>query len=180
MNIDAVKQALRTLVVNNTSTLVTGLSHQGVARTIEHVTTSLMTPPTGYYYVSINVTDVREASKIRQLANANMPPRTAVYDVTIHVADYAVMKVGDAELYTTDQTYFDDLVDRISKLISDQTWIGTSPRFRLVRSETEGRVIERSNALQPWFDELEQFHAMLVSQLRFQLAEEQTNDSLLY
>ncbi len=185
MNTDAVKTGIKTLINTNKATLLTGLTSQGKAREIVHLTKAISTPPTGYYFVGIHVLEATGRSRSGVIANTSQPPRSAEYECIIHVEDYAIPVAGEEELYETIQEQFDDFVDRIADLIEDQAWIpdaSTSPRYRLPRekdAKTDRRIL-RSNAQQGWFDEAEQFHSMFTAQLRFTLLEQCVDTSLLY
>lgn len=185
MNETAILDALKSLIDDNKSTLVTGMTHQGQARAIEHITTSVLTPPVAYYYIALEINEVAESSKFGVFATAERPPRSAVYNCEVNVADYLVGVAGEAELYETMHNSFRLLVDRIAKLIEEQKWIPSisdSPKVRLVRSGTAGndRAIQKVNTNQGWFDQAESYHALAFCQLRFLVADETIDNTLLY
>jgi hypothetical protein len=182
MNVTAAKAAIKSLLDLNSSTLVTSLTQQGQARVIKHLTTTVLTPAKQYFFVAIHHEETAERSKNAGVANASMPPRAAEYNIVIHVEDYAISVAGEDELFETAQANFDKFVDRVVKLIKEQAWIGTSPRYRLPRDaapEADRRVL-RSDSLQAWYDDAEQYHAMLTSQIRFTLIDECVDDTALY
>ncbi|OGC94084.1 MAG: hypothetical protein A2W25_11925 [candidate division Zixibacteria bacterium RBG_16_53_22] len=172
MNIGAVKAALKSLIETNNATLCTGITHQGQARTLKHVTTSVLTPAIGYYFLAIHVEETLEHT--RTGVNAQRPARQTEYDVLLHIDEFPIPVASEDELYETVHADFDKLVSRIVNLIETQTWIGTSPKFRLARNAAvEGdRNIIVSNSLQPYFDGAELTHAQLISQIRFRLSQE--------
>lgn len=181
MNVQTAKATLKTLIDDNASTLVGSLTQQGVAREIKHLTTTVLTPAREYYFVAIHHEETAEHSRTGT-ANSNQPPRAAEYNILVHIEDYAVSVSGEDELYETAQQNFDKFVDRVVKLIKDQAWIGTDPRYRLPRAPdaASDRRVVRSDSLQAWYDEAEQYHAMLTSQIRFVLLDECVDDSALY
>lgn len=182
MNVATAKATLKTLINTNGSTLVTGLTAQGEARAIKHLTTTVLTPAREYFFVAIHHEESAEHTRVHT-ANISVPTARAVeYNMLIHVEDYALAVTGDDELFETAQSNFDKFVDRIVKLIKDQTWIGTDPRYKLIGSidATGDRRVLRSDSLQAWYDEAEQYHAMLTSQIRFTLIDECVDDTALY
>lgn len=179
----AAKEAVKTLIDTNSATLLTGLTAQGQARQIVHLTTSISTPATGYFFVAVHCAESPEHSLGGR--NISKPPRAAEYDMIVHVEDYIVGATGEDELFEEQTASFDKFVDRIKALIADAVWIPdatSSPKFNLVRSPaaTEDQVIVRSDAQQGRFDEAERYHSMLYAQLRFRMEDKCVDHTQLY
>lgn len=173
------KDAIKELIRDNSSTLLKELMAQGEARQLGHLTTSILTPARSYYFVAIHCEESAEYSATSRSNQTQRPPRNVRYDVLIHIEEYAIPDDADEELYETAHRNFDKFVNRIASLIEQQNWIGSGPKFRLERGEND-RAIRRSNIPQMWYDEAEAYHAMLTSQLRFVLVQECVDNSVLY
>lgn len=181
MNEALVKTDLRTLIVDNEATLTSNLTHQGTARVIKHVTRSNLTPIKGYYFILITVLDARERSRPTSSKTVQNPTREATYRVQLEVADQAIVQSGDTEAYEQMHQDFATFVDRIIKLLRDQTWIGSAPKRKLVRNAPEDdREIIKRNLSGTWKDTEDTEYAGLYSQIVFSLVEECINDAGLY
>ena len=64
MNITAVKSTLKSLIDTNSATLVTGLTAQGQARAIRHLTTTVLTPAKQYFFVAIHHEESTEHTRV--------------------------------------------------------------------------------------------------------------------
>ena len=171
MNTKATKAALKTLLETNVATLVAGLEAQGEVRSIEHISTSVLTPAKGYFFIALHQTEADDHSRIiGSMANTSTPLPESYHNIVVHIEDYAIASARDDELFEEAHENFDDFVDRIVALIRAQTAIGG---MKLLRSTdpSADRNVRRSDALQQWSDEAEKFHAMLYAQLSFILVE---------
>jgi len=117
----AVKDALYSLIDDNKSTLLSGITQQGRARQIQLVKETLA--PLQYaYYVSLAVGAMRtwEETGIQSI-NATVGAMRAEYDCEIEVFEYAHELIGDAHAYELAGKDFDQLVARLLKLIREQS-----------------------------------------------------------
>lgn len=176
---------LKALIVANESTLMTGITFQGAAKTIHQITTTNLTPPTGYPYILIYSPTNRERSNLEggSSPTVNHPRRKATYPIVIEITDQAVVSSDDDEAYETAHSNFRLFIDRLCKLIKDQTWIGTNPRAKLVRGDgDDDRVISKQNLSGTWQDTESNWWATLHTQLDFELIDEcvDSSDAQLY
>lgn len=171
MNITAVKQAVKEAIVTAEATIISGLTHQGMSRSFAHVTTTALTPPQGYYYIVVDSSGSESRSKVA--GNASMPARVNLYSMNISIADYAVGQTGEDELYEKMAGDFATVVSRLVGLF-ETTAMFTDPdsgnTFRLIRALAGGsdRSIRVNNIPNSWSD-ADGFHALLLSQISFQL-----------
>lgn len=177
MNENAVRQAIKTLITNNASTLVTGLTFQGQPREIHQITTSLFTPPTGYYFIAIscisNIETIRTGFK-----TTAVPPSQATYQMSIEVSDYAIATDSDEEPFEQMDTDFQILTDRLISLLREERWIVNTSKSTQYRLDNERRIT-KNNLSQIWEDAA-QYHAMLYCRVTFNLIEECTDSDNLY
>jgi hypothetical protein len=172
----AVRQALKDLISNNKSTLVTGLYNQGASRSIKQITYSSLTPPQQYYFISIIVEEV--STTARFTSNAAVPPSQALYNVAIEMSDYAIATPGENQLYEKMDADFQLLSDRLVALLREQYWITdavTNSKFRLINT----REVNKNNLSSIWSDAAA-YHALLYCRITFQVIEECTSDEVLY
>jgi hypothetical protein len=178
MNESAVRRALKTLILENEDILVSGLTFQGNPRNIHQVTTSSITPPTGYYFVSISTTTDNALNRRNFGRTVSVPPSEARYDVLIELADYAIGDPSEDQLFEKMDTDFQLFSDRLISILRKSRWIideETASQFVL---DGERRV-SKNNTGTNW-EEAAQYHAMLYCRITFQLLEECTDDSKLY
>lgn len=117
MNEVACQRAIRKLIRDNQDVLVSGMVQQGEQRAINDIVLSVATPPTGYYYILIQVTQ-KTGSSFDGSAQQSKPHRKAEYNCALHVVDPAIPSgdVGE-EQYEVAHTYHRSLCDRIEALI---------------------------------------------------------------
>ena len=180
-----VLDALKTLISDNESTLLTGITFQGGQKTIHQITTSNLTPPSGYPYILIYCTEVLEESNLSTGASPTVrhPKRRAPYQIRIEITDQAIVRSDDNQAYEQSHKDFRLFIDRIVNLIRTQTWIGTSPKTQLNRSAgVDDRVIRKQNLSGTWQDVEKNWWATLHSVLSFELIDGcvDTSDESLY
>lgn len=180
MDAVSVKADLRELIRSNEDALIQGMVHQGQQRFIKQVALSNLTPPSGYYYILVYVTDQREFTR-GQTSTVQKPTPQAEYEVQLEVSDEALVQIGDLEAYETMHLDFDRFTDRLVDLIREQSWFGSDPKRKLKRAAGEqDRRVEKSNLSGTFVDTENNSTATLYCQIRFTLVEECVDRSKLY
>lgn len=177
MNELRVRVALKNVIESNKATFVQDLEFQEQPRVIHQVTYSILTPPTGYYFVNISVNNATDTNRTGFGRTTGMSPSQAEYDVVIEIADYAVSTIGEDQMYEKMDADFQLFTDRIIAKLREAYWIVDTDNFKIRLSET--RTITKSNLSSIW-TESAQYHAMLYARLTFSIIEECTDDSTLY
>lgn len=173
METGTVKTIVKDLIVDNSATLLSGLTKQGQARIIHRITTSNLTPLDGFYYLAIRVTKVREQSHIKRATTTRNPTRMAEYDLEIDVVDEALVQDTDDSAYEGLHNDFDTFTDRIVSLLKTQTWIGTDPKLKLKRQPGAGdRLIDKIDFTGTALDTEGNTWASLFATLKFTLVDE--------
>lgn len=177
MNELAVRSTIKNLIVVNSPLLVTGLSFQGQPRSVHQVTYSSLTPPTGYYYINITVSNVRTNNRRGFGRTAAMSPSEAEYTVNIDISDYAVAIPGEDQLFERMDSEFQLFTDRLVAILRETYRITHSSglSFRL----DDERNVTKNNISTSW-EEAAQYHALLYSRITLTLIEECTDDTTLY
>lgn len=178
MNEGAVRRTLKTLLNNNKTTLVSGLTAQGQPRLFNQITTSTLTPPRFYYFASISVERVETELRPGFEKTASTGPSQAIYDIAIELSDYAISSSGEDQLYEKMDSDFQLFGDRVVSLLRSSYWMEdstTNLKFRLF----ERKTVSKSNLSSIWTD-AESYHALLYCRITFQLIEECTDDTVLY
>jgi len=116
----AVKDALYTVINNNTSTLLSGLTQQGKARQMQ-IVKEILAPAQYSYYVALAVENMRtwEDSGVHG-TNAATGTFRAEYNCVVEVFEYARALPGDLHTYENAGEDFDLLVARVIKLLREQ------------------------------------------------------------
>lgn len=178
MNELAARKAIKQLLVNNKDVFVDGLVFQGNPREIHQITMSQLTPPTGYYFINIYVSNVRDTNN-SIFKNAAKPPTISEYDINIEISDYAV---GD--YYTEDQLFermdgdFQLFTDRIVAKLRETMYI-TDIDSGISFTILDGKNIIKNNLSSTW-EEATEYHAILYSRINFTLVDNCNDDSTLY
>jgi len=183
MNENAAVQAVYTVIDNAKATLVTGIIHNGVARTIQHLSTTNLATPTQYYAVATYCAGAREFS----MPGMNNVPGVpwAEYNMVVQVADVANIQVADLLPYETAHADFRKFRDRIVRLIRETTkWFPSStatPRFRMPVSRTgeNDRRVDVENQNFSFRDVQDVEYAMLFARITFTLMDHCSDSSLL-
>ena len=177
MNENNVRKTLKKIISNSASTLVSGLTFQDEPRVIHQITYSTMTPPTGYYFISISTRDVVDNNRTG-FNNVRVAPSQSSYSVVIEVSDYAVADNSEDQIFEKMDGDFQIFTDRIIALLRTD--------YKLVDPDTNkeyvldrDRTINKSNLSNIWEDAA-QYHAMLYARITFRLYDECTDDSSLY
>lgn len=178
MNESVVRKTLKNLILTNEDKLVTELYFQGNPRTIHQVTTSTLTPPTGYYFISITTTSIATNNRPKFGNTSGMAPSEAKYEVMIEIADYVIGTTTEDELFEKMDGDFQLFTDRLVSLLRETRWIEDLESKSMFRLNNERSMI-KNNVGSGW-EEASQYHAMLYSRITFQLLEECTDDSKLY
>lgn len=182
MNEVAVKTALRDLIVDNQALLLNGIIHQGVQREIAQIALSNLTPPQGYYYILIYITEARESSQVPVAQNVRQPRSQTIYPVQIEITDQAQIQTGETEAYEVMHNDFDLFGDRLVKLIRTQTWIGNGPKFELQRvssGDTDRSIVKR-NLSGTFVDTEGTDMALLHATLNFNLIQKCSGENELF
>ena len=107
--------AVQNLININAATLVSGLVHQGQARTIKGTAVSVLVAPVAYYFF---VVQVRAASSMAvRSANMREPNERCTYDVIVHVADAAFAQMGEDAPYEQMTLDFRRVTDRFVEVL---------------------------------------------------------------
>lgn len=177
MNELAVRQTIKNLILVNSPLLVIGLTLQGQPRNVHQVTYSSLTPPTGYYYINITVSNIRTNNRRGFGRTAAMSPSEAEYTVNIDISDYAVGTPGENQLFEKMDAEFQLFTDRLVAILRENYRLTNSSglTFRL----DDERNVTKNNISTSW-EEAAQYHALLYSRITFALIEECTDDSTLY
>jgi len=157
----AIVEIIKVLIAANQTTLLQDLEDQGVAREIAHLTKSTLTPPTDYYIVAIGASESDEAED-RYVSGAS-------YNVTVKVADAALMTPGEDEAYENMHMNFKLFCNRIAKLIRDQSSFSDAAgdvKFQLKRSESGDKRIRKTER-ELSRDMGEDMFAMLIALIQF-------------
>lgn len=178
MNELALRKTLKTLIENNELLLVSNLTFQGEPRVIHQITYSTMTPPTGYYFISISISDVVDANRTGFGTTKRLAPSQTTYSVVIEISDYAVSSSGENQMFEKMDGDFQVFTDRIIALLrADYRIVDALSNKEYVLDQD--RTINKSNLSNIWEDAAN-YHAMLYSRITFRLIDECTNDSTLY
>lgn len=173
---------LKNLISTEQANLVSGLVLDGYARDIEQLTTSILTPPEAFYFVSIDVAsatmDYDNINAPRNVSHASMLTQPGIvrdeYEVAIYVMDYVYKTVPleDAtQAFEEEHGLFRTLTDRVVNLL-DQTDIVTYDGFTFrIPGERgdEDRRIRKNNRAQAWSTDGAE-HFQLFTQISFTVA----------
>lgn len=183
MNIKKVKESLRTLILNNESTLIGSIEHQGQLRRIAQVALTNLTPPQGYYYILVYISDAVEMTQTSGQTTAR-PKRMVDYTVQIEISDEAMVQYSDqmTQAYESMALDFDLFTDRLVNLLENRNWLDAGNSLKLKRGTgPSDRRIEKSVFSDPSFRTTEgDAVALLYAQLRFNVVEECTDTEALY
>lgn len=156
MNENAAIQSIVTALRTNEASLIEDLEQNGVAKRLLFLSETVLASPTGYYAVKVHCSDLTERDHVTPAAfnsNSATPYRT-LYEITIYAGDYAIPDntLDGGYPGRTAHRNFRTFTDRIVKRIRrDQEWFPTaiaSPKFRLIVTQQEGRVV-RKKMIQP-------------------------------
>lgn len=137
----AVRDAIFTLLDNNKATLVSGLSIQGNPRVIATIAKQRVTPPTGYYYISVHVTQAVIYNDDIQDINHNVTE----YSCELEVVDYLFHGASETGLFDKLSSDFNKLCDRAVKLIYNNKKLDSKYELSMSRDIRLNRRIERQS-----------------------------------
>lgn len=177
MNESAVRLALKKIISNSEAQLVSGLTNQGNPRRINQITTSSLTPPNGYYFISI-ITSENFTTNASGYRNTLLGPSEASYGVVIEIADYAMFTYGEDEAYEQMDSDFQIFTDRIVSKLRESFKIIDPDTNKEYFLDQERRVI-KTNLSEIWEDAA-QYHAMLNATITFRLNDKCTDADTLY
>ena len=175
MREEELKESIKSVLLVEAEHLTVGIIHQGIQRTVKQITTSSLTPPIGYYFISIQVPTVKEGAVIAR-TNTRRPPMKAVYTVRLEVTD-----VASLELSTEDQPYetatkdFHLFTNRIVQVLRDYYTTGRD-YFSLRKVNGGASEISKTNASASWEDASDTY-SLLYTEIEFQMecSNESTN-----
>lgn len=178
MNESTLRKTIKTLIKNEESDLVLGLSFQGLSRNIHQITTSSLTPPTGYYFINIVVTNYSARTRNGFGNTTSVPPSEAEYSVLIEISDYAIGNPTEDQLFEKMDYDFQLFTDRIVDKLRENRYmtdIDSGTKFTL----DDERNVNKTNISASW-EEAAQYHALLHSRITFDVLQECTDSSTLY
>lgn len=163
MSIAGAKKAVKTLLTNNRTVLLSGLIQQGIVRTIAHITTSRGTPPRAYYYIAVHCKPREEVVKLK-IANDEMDFTKKLYSMEITLIDYLYPSTGEDQLYELGTENADTLLERMANLVKANPELieGTS-RYRL--SDPLSIRVEPEEIM---WSEAERFHMAYLGTITFE------------
>ena len=170
------RRAIKQFLLANESTFFDGIV-TNTQRGWKHVTTSGLTPPTGYYFASVFVEEAPvQESTLGQNVPISIP--TVRYSASIVVVDYINGVANEDELYETMDTHFQVVTDRVKlgifdagTFVYDSTYDDYDDQDAVTFSlPKDQRVVNKSNTLVR-FPEAEDYEAVVATQLSFQLEE---------
>lgn len=179
MNTDSVKEMVKDLIVDNSATLLTGLTKQGEARIIHEISKSNLTPLPGYYYIIVRIPIAREFSNTNTASTLRKPTRWAEYECELHVVDEALVQDTDDAAYEQLHADMDKFTDRIIKLIKDQNCIGDCMEIKRSPGEND-RAFQKLDLSGTVLDTERSGWASLYYQIHFTLVDKCVDDTALY
>lgn len=173
LNPEAVKSAVKELILANEAALVTNLLIQGQQITLRQVTKSNLTLTHTTVFVVVHIGRAYGVSNRAQ--NVARPTRKGVYNVQVELLETGQPEVGDSEPdgqpYETVHETFIRFASRVVGLIESQVFIGTDPKVELSRSEGENadRRVDLFDLCSPREDANGVVHANLHARIVFSL-----------
>lgn len=177
MNELAVRRTIKQLINDNESTLISGLTFQGQTRAIHQVTYSSLTPPTGYFFISVTVSNARTRNRGGFGRTTAVPPSEAEYSINIDISDYAVSTPTEDQLFEKMDAEFQLFTDRLVALLRESYRLTDSSGLTF-RLDNDRNVIK--NNISTTWEEAAQYHSLLYSRITLTLLEECTDDATLY
>lgn len=153
MDEDGAVNAIVTIINNASSTLVSGLSQNGLDREIAYVSPTLLSMPHDYYGINVHCENAVETRHPEFVNSAEPSPYATEYNMAVVVFENALPDAAnDGHFCSTAHSNFRDLCDAVVKLIRrTHKWIptqGSSPRYRVKDdNESPGRAVRKENHL---------------------------------
>jgi len=159
---NSVKNALRSFLETYSDSLTNGIEHQGVRRKIREINLSSLTPSRQTYSITVRINSV----SYQQVPSANIRDSVVVvYDVELHIVDYALPQKDDEAVFERVHSDFDLLVDRIMELFrSVHSIVDGDNKFTVGK---EFRLSNRTN----WYDTGKEVFPSLYSVLSLKLTD---------
>ena len=171
IDVTGVKTGLKALLNDNSSTILSGITHQGQARRFAQVTRTILTNVEDTYFVLVNVPRSLTRS-INSDAPRRQPASEAIYFVQLRLADIAEIQSGDVEAYETMALDFSTVYGRIVNLIKATNFITSDPCTILARGTgASDRLVTTVDLSQPERDANSNLWAKLYVQIQFQLVD---------
>lgn len=182
MNEAAVVSSLKQLILNNESTLCSGLTFQGLPKRIHQVTTTNLTEATGYTFILVYCLAGDERSQPTAAGTSRQPSRRTTYPIRIEITDEGAYQRGEDQPYEQSHQDHRLFCDRLVDLIESQEWIGTAPKLMLERDQgrANDRAINKQNLSGSWEDVEGNWWATLHTQINFVLVDNCASTDGLY
>ncbi len=172
MNEPYVLDTIKQFVVDNALTLTDEIVHQGQRRAIEQISVTGLAPVEKYYYVLVNIPEVRESTRQPTSTTTRRPQGQVEYDVEIDLADAAHIEFLESEAYVTMHHDFRRMTNRLVNLIRAQNSFGADHKLELRRVIGESDRLVRKTELSGNYQETEEaWIAFLYCRLSFTLVE---------
>lgn len=172
--------ALKNLIEVNEATLVSGITHQGVAREIKKIALARMVAPDSFYHILI---EVEATTSLPAIPKSNVVKITErnLYVCAIHVADAAFQQAvseedNPYEKMTLDFRRFTQRIVAVLREAGDSGGCFQAPapnnngKFRLPTSGPERQVIVRNDD-DSWIGTGSLLNFMLYTRILFTLEE---------
>lgn len=157
------RQAIQTFLQSNESEFFQNIIQQGQQRGFQHITTSRVTPPTGYYYACVFCSS-RDQIYATNVANDLFDIKFNRYMIELTLVDCITPTLGETELYESNDLDFQIVTDRIYDKIKDTTNFATGEyNFRLANDNV--RKINES----PYYTDAEMDTPLLLCTIMFSI-----------
>jgi hypothetical protein len=169
LNPEAVKSAVKELILANEAELVSNLTIQGMPITLRQVTKSNLTLTNTTVFVVVHIGRAYGVSN--NATNVSRPTRKGVYNVQVELLETGQPEVSDDQPYETVHETFIRFASRVVGLFESQTFIGTDPKTSLQKSEGENadRRVDLFDLCSPEKDRNDIVHASLHARIAFTL-----------
>lgn len=163
------------------ATLVTDLTHGGVAREVKSLKRTVLAVPDSYYAMAIDCSDIKEyAAPSQNISKATSGLIHCEYQMIVKIADVAYPDQGEDEVFLTSHNNFRTFCDRVARLLRETRFfpsVSATPRFCLKMDRTTGIEMKREN-INLIYEGTSLI--ILASWLRFTLMDPNSDTSLLY
>lgn len=181
MNEVAAIQAMYDVLDAARVTLVSGLTHGGVAREIKSLKRTVLAVPDAYYAIAVDCQDAHEyAAPSQNISKATSGLIICEYPMIVKIADAAYPDQGESESHLTSHNNFRKFCDRVARLIRETRFFpdsSSTPRFCLKMDRVAGIEMRKEN-LNLIYEGTSLI--ILTSWLRFTLVDPKSVTSLLY
>lgn len=154
------RQEIKEWLLDNEAEFFDGIYAFGEQRRFAQVSKTTLTPPTGYFFCSINVRDIIEES------NPIVPSITKTeYRVIITIVDYIGSEEQGLEheqLYERMDESFRTVTDRVMNKLRESSFTA----FKVLDEEGSEKRIQKINSDASW-SEGEIYHLLVVATIEF-------------